>query len=366
MAYIPPPIRLEQIHAALQANKDVEPVIVRQFIAWFGAERRGYWVVWSIRQALKKAKLRTVPDFDSVYIDSEIKFALTTQLAEAKSVKNLPSTETPGDSPEPCEAPPELIAGAVSDPAFRIGRLASANKKPLSVGPDSTLSEAVTLMLRHDFSQLPVMPNDRDVKGIISWESIGSRLALGRKVSVVRECMKAHHEVSSSDSLFRVIAQIVDHSYVLVRGEDRIITGIVTTTDLSLQFQQLSEPFLLLSEIENHVRLLIDGRFTADELASAKDSADAERKIESVADLTFGEYIRLLENPANWAKTGLNVDRTIFVRELDQVRRIRNDVMHFDPDGITDDDHEVLLYFVQFLHELRSITACGEAEGGQA
>lgn len=357
MAYIPVRTRLEQIHAALLAEEDVEPLTVRTFIAWFGAERRGSSVVWRIRHTLERAKLRTIPDFDSVYIDSNIRFAIVEPVAEATTSEVAPVEDVQSESAAPCEPPAELIAGAVSDPAFRVGRLASANTKPLSVPPDSTLIQAVTLMLRHDFSQLPVMTNERDVKGMISWESIGSRLALGRNVTVVRECMKPHHEVFSNDSLFRVIAQIVEHSYVLVRSDDRTITGIVTTTDLSLQFQQLSEPFLLLSEIENHVRLLIDGKFTAEELASSKDSADADRKIESVADLTFGEYIRLLGNPVNWAKTGLTIDRVIFIQELDQVRRIRNDVMHFDPDGITDDDHEVLLYFVQFLHELRSISA---------
>ncbi len=306
---------------------------------------------------LKRAQLRTVPDFNSVYIDSQIRFAIVEQPDVTQQQEKLAIAEAlQGMFSETDDADEVLISGAFPDPAFRIGRLASANVKPLSVSPDSTLSEAVTLMLRHDFSQLPVMTNDRDVKGMVSWESIGSRLALGKIVSVVRECMRAHHEVPFNDSLFKVIAQIVEHSYVLVRGDDRTITGIVTTTDLSLQFQQLSEPFLLLSEIENHVRLLIDGRFTADELASAKDSADTERKIESVADLSFGEYIRLLENPNNWAKTGLTVDRAIFVRELDRVRSIRNDVMHFDPDGITEEDHRLLLYFVQFLHELRAIS----------
>lgn len=348
--------RLEQIHTALVAQQEIEPISVRQFIAWFGAERRGSWLVWFIRRTLEKTQLRTVPDFNSVYIDSQIRFAVIEPAADTQLLAQPLTEEAQGTFSETTDSVEELIAGAISDPAFRIGRLASANVKPLSVFPDSTLSEAVTLMLRHDFSQLPVMTNDRDVKGMVSWESIGSRLALGKTVSFVRECMRVHHEVPFNDSLFKVIAQIVEHSYVLVRGDDRTITGIVTTTDLSLQFQQLSEPFLLLSEIENHVRLLIDGRFTADELASAKDSVDPDRQIASVADLTFGEYIRLLENPINWTKTGLTVDRAIFVRELDQVRRIRNDVMHFDPDGITAEDHRLLLYFVQFLHELRAIS----------
>ena len=254
--------------------------------------------------------------------------------------------------------PPELIAGAAADPAFRVGRLLPPNSRPLSVSPDCTLNEAVTLMLRHNYSQLPVMTNERDVKGIVSWETIGPRLAIrGTPVQFVRECMKSHFEVLSTDLLFRVIGDIVENSYVLVRGEDRTITGILTTTDLSFQFQQLAEPFLLLGEIENHIRSLIDGKFTREELGSIKDDADDDRTIESVADLTLGEFIRLLGNPEYWTKSGLRVDRKVFTQELDRVRQIRNDVMHFDPDGITSEDHALLRHFLHFLHELRAIGA---------
>jgi hypothetical protein len=112
----------------------------------------------------------------------------------------------------------------------------------------------------------------------------------------------------------------------------------------------------LLSEIENHIRLLVDGKFTAKELAAAKDAKDSQRVIENVADLSLGEYLRLFENPSNWQKTGLLIDRAIFVRELDQVRRIRNDVMHIDPDGITPEDHRLLQHFLQFMHEIREIS----------
>ena len=164
-------------------------------------------------------------------------------------------------------------------------------------------------MLVNDYSQLPIMTSDREVKGMISWKILGSRLALGKRVAFVRECMEPAHEVSADDSLFGVIGRIVNFQSVLVHAQDRTITGIVTPSDLSLQFRQLSEPFLLLAEIENHIRRLIDGRFNADELAAAKDKSDATRGVHSVADLTFGEYIRLLENRDNWEKINLNVDR---------------------------------------------------------
>jgi hypothetical protein len=48
--------------------------------------------------------------------------------------------------------------------------------------------------------------------------------------------------------------------------------------------------------------------------------------------MNFGEYVRLLENPANWSKLQLALDRVVFTKMLNGVRLVRNDVMHFDPD----------------------------------
>ena len=69
---------------------------------------------------------------------------------------------------------------------------------------------------------------------------------------------------------------------------------------------------------------------------SVRDGDDA-RTITTVADLNFGEYIKLIEFPNNWEKLNLQIDRTQFVRILHEVREIRNDVMHFDPDGLAND-----------------------------
>jgi hypothetical protein len=50
------------------------------------------------------------------------------------------------------------------------------------------------------------------------------------------------------------------------------------------------------------------------------------------------------------------VDRGTFVRDLENVNTIRNDVMHFDPDGISPDDLEELRKTANFLQELRAIS----------
>jgi hypothetical protein len=141
----------------------------------------------------------------------------------------------------------------------------------------------------------------------------------------------------------------------IVRGNGNRITGIVTASDLSLQFQQLAEPFLLLGEIENHIRRILGENFSTEELASLRDPSDGHRKIAGVADLSFGEYIRLLENDARWKKIKISIDRAVFCGQLDKVREIRNDVMHFDPDGIPPADLERLRDFAHFLQRLQTI-----------
>ena len=107
-------------------------------------------------------------------------------------------------------------------------------------------------MLTQDFSQLPVMTNEREVKGIVSWKTIGSRLALKKECALVRDAMEPAQEIGIEESLFSAIAIIAANDYVLVRALDKKISGIITASDFNVQFQQLAEPFLLVGEIEKN------------------------------------------------------------------------------------------------------------------
>lgn len=148
---------------------------------------------------------------------------------------------------------------------------------------------------------------------------------------------------------------MVRYDYMLVRGEDNRITGIITASDLSIQFRQLSEAFLILSEIENTLRILVERKFTTEELGACKDVSDEDRVIQSSADLTFGEFVRLLENPDRWHKFEVGIDRAKFCESLSRVRSIRNDVMHFDPDGIPENDLKKLQDFSKLLRKILQI-----------
>jgi CBS domain-containing protein len=323
---------------AAQLKKGVVPSreTVRTFLLWFNAERRGYNVVRRIRYALKRYELSTSPDFEYTWIDGTIAF-----------------TAAPADG-----APVAQRGGAASpDPTFRIGRLEAANNAPVSTKPDSTLAQAITVMLSNDFSQLPVMTGPRELKGIISWKTIGSRLALKRPCEHVREAMEPAQIVSVDESLFDALAKIASHDYVLVQATDKTFSGIVTASDFNFQFQALAEPFLLVGEIENGVRGILHQKFSLDELLEAKAPGDEGRTIESPSDLNFGEYIRLIEPEQRWKKLRIEIDRVEFLNRLNRVREIRNDVMHFDPDGLDPDDLVFLREFAQFLKRLRDVGA---------
>lgn len=347
--------RIQDFAQQLREGKSVPPFTVREFLSWFGAQRRGYWIVTSIREALGNAGVQTEPDFESAYINSPITFTLAPKASlEGEEPEKAPEPSPPTPIPISASSAP-AAPPSYADPTHRISKLAAANSPPICVSPDGSLQEAVTIMMVNDFSQVPVMVGERDVKGVVSWTSIGARLALGKNGRFARELMDPHQEIRADASMFQAISIIVAYQYVLIRGSDNRITGVVTASDLSLQFQQLAEPFLLLGEIENHVRRLIGDKFTTDELASARDPGDSERQINGVVDLTFGEYIRLLENPQRWGKVNLAIDRATFCKQLDRVRQIRNDVMHFDPDGLPPDDLERLRDFASFLQRLQGI-----------
>ena len=302
-----------------------EQLTVRQLLQRFGYQRRGDLINSQIRNGLDKFKLRTDQDVTVAWLDSPITIELDSDAPGARDTRRT------------------------SDPTHRIAALAAANRRPTSIKPESPLREATTIMQMHDYSRLPVMKNDRNVSGMVTWESIGSRLALGRECTYVRQCMEPAEVAPGTTRLFDAIGIVSKHGYVLVRGTDRVITGIVTATDLTEQLGQFAGPFLFVGEIEGHLRNLIHGYFTLEELQAA--SGD-DRPIEGSSDLTFGGYCRLLESADNWERLGLGIDRAEFIRHLNAVRDMRNDVMHFNPDGLGGDQRKTLQNVARFFDQL--------------
>jgi len=324
---------------------------VRTVLSWFSFQRRSAWVVDRIRAELTNAGLETSPDVWDTYLDGYLRFALRQDREEE------PSTAPAVEALVETTPQPEAATTAPPDPTYRLARLPSANATPLSVHPDDLLKLAVSHMIKKEFSQLPVMETPYRLKGIISWASIARRQCLGIAVAKVGDCIDPPQVLDLDTSLFSAIESIYRNDYALVRHPDNRIGGIVTTADLTLEFHALAEPFLLIGEIENHLRHLIGSRFSLEELRQARNTVDQSRDVAAVDDLTLGEYIRLLQVDSNWNRLSLRLDRATFVEWLDQVRQVRNDVMHFDPDPVSMERLQLLREVTRMMQTLRRIGA---------
>lgn len=348
---IPPEIL--SIAQQLKNGDQPNPQTTRTFLRWFGASRRGYKIVQRIRTDLGAAGVGTNPDFESAYIDGQIQFVLPVPAANTQALKVGVSAVLV--APDQAAESVGTTSSPLGDPTYRLSRLKAANNKPLFVAPDAALEEAITKMMTHDFSQLPIMTSEREVKGAVSWRSLGKRMALGVSCKFARDCMDPVTVVDHDMSIFDAIAIIVATDFVLVRRGDRVLGGIVTTSDLGSEFGRLGEPFLILGEIENHLRWLLSTRFTPKDLEACIDPKDGSRTVEGPEDLSLGEIQRFLDKDEQWQQLGIALDRKEFIGTLDEVRQIRNAAMHFDPDGVLPEEMETLREFVRFMRALQSL-----------
>jgi predicted transcriptional regulator len=313
--------------AARAAANDPSHVTIRQLLARMGQKRRGYLVIRRIEQALSAAGLQSDPPFTQGWIDNEIQL-VATRVEESKT--NVATT---------------------ADIGLKVASLASANRKVEAVTREGTIEHAISLMQLKDYSQLAVMSSPRTLDGVVTWQSI-AQARLRSSDAVLKDAISHHPmEIHFDEDLIPLIPPIIDCGFAFVRAKDGMICGIVTPADLSTRFAELAEPFLALEELERRLRLVIDRHFSPPEICAAADPTD-EREVEGADDLSLGEAIRLLQDPGNFARLNWHADRKVFVTALDELRLIRNDVVHFSPDPLEEQQIASLHNFIRWLRAL--------------
>ncbi|MEA4991702.1 hypothetical protein SDC9_28500 [bioreactor metagenome] len=319
---------LDKFVAELKDNDEaVKKITPRQLIEAFGWNRRTENCQRDVDQYLQEKNLELEPGYVESWIDSTI------VLKHKKKAKAK------------CE----------SDPVKKVVLLSAANTKPITVTNDTQLSTAVTTMLHNDFSQLPVTSGGKNVLGYISWETIGSGLALGEKSKLVSGYVDKNISLISKDTpLLEAIKIVGERTFVVVQDVDKTLCGIITSSDISFQFFNMTEPFLLLDQIENQIRRMLNGKILEEDIKRLR-TEQGKGCPESIDDLNFGEYILLLQREKNWTNVGLPIDKDLFLKKLDEIRKIRNDVMHFDPDGISSGQLEELRKIVNLINKIFSM-----------
>lgn len=281
---------------------------IHELLAVWGIRARTFENVDRVMRDLSAAGLSCQPDLEGGSLDTQVTVGLNTPVLEDDHEDN---------EDEPLQLPPL---------APRIGDIPSASAGVMSVRPDQSLSYARALMIEHDYSQLPVMASERDLRGYVSWWSIAQAQLAQREIMLV-DATRSHPFVVSIDAnLLDQVPDIYKTNFVFVRSDDDRICGIVTSSDLSIQFRDLTTPFFQVGEIESRMRVCIDRSFTAEELQAAIGRAH----LRSAADMMFGQYVQLLRDDTRWRQLGWGgIDHARFIQCLEDTRQIRNKIMHF-------------------------------------
>lgn len=321
--------RLIELKKQIEKSKKPQSESIRTILSWFNTKRRGVHVNSMMERAFANNHLTTTPALSEPWIDGVVEIGLSD-----KGKVN----RTDYDS---------MTA--------RLVHLDAANQTPLSVKPESPIKEAIAKMLSNDYSQLPVMKNEREVIGFVSWQTIGEAQALGEDCELVSHCFKQGVQVlEATTPLTDAIDQIIKHDFIMVRERSRLIQGPVTTTDLSIQYHKTAKPFLLIGQIEAAIRKILDSLAPVELLIESKHGDDS-RDVQKPEDLNFSEYKTVLSNDNLWKKLNVKLCKSEVLKTLEKVRVARNEVMHFHPDDESDESIVTLQNAATFFDKLAKV-----------
>jgi len=268
---------------------------------------------------------------------------------------------------------------------------------PVTTSMDASILDALIIMQRHDYSQLPIVNADKKQQGIVTAESI---LRTQKNLGAPLDKLKVQHAAKSAaksapdDNIFDVFELFYKHPAVLVVDSDDVLMGIITPWDAAAHLQRRAEDLMLIEDIESAVKEHILASFTdrhngllsqdlldaaisnmvdhseqtaKDILGSLKKYlAKAEvshnpkpeivqdafeklinqnRQHKAFDDLTLNQYIELLLQGERWNAYGqtFSLDAEFLRKLLIEVRDIRNQLAH-SRDEINEDQRGVLRY----------------------
>jgi len=270
----------------------------------------------------------------------QIKFSL----ADGSNTTSPPDGSTPAgetSAPNADVDPEEDENGQRAIPVpteFKLADLAAAETMPSCVLLNQRATEAFTIMQCSDFSQLPVVDGHGKYKSLISLRSLLEAKANSAEDDearslLVQDCLDEIGATSCfpETRLEDAIASLRKNNCLVITDHDQRVHGIVTPYDLANEFATIVAPFKRIEEIEVRLKIRIASAFSPDQLGAALAPSDEEAARRNASDLTFGEIVRMMQNPQSWdqLRFSLEYDQGTIVKHLEWVRDIRNDLMHF-------------------------------------
>jgi len=267
---------------------------------------------------------------------------------------------------------------SITELFHRINRLLPDSQEVLTVPGEMLASEALKIMRRHDYSQLPVAVGT-EVLGLFSYRAFSEAvLATGAcqgnvKINLgdltVEECLEKAEFARVTDE-FNYWFDTLDKRDAVLVGEANRLQGILTPMDVLRYLYSVASPFVLITEIELSLRALIRHAVSDEKLAECAQTSlitcyKPERLPKSLEEMTFHDYIQIICDGRHWPffKSVFKGSRTRTRAKLQTMNELRNGIFHLYE--VTVEDYETLATSRDWML-IRSRAAEARAKGGNA
>jgi len=326
--------RFEFLREARERAQDHAPVTlsVRSLLSRWDASSRTLAASEQLAADLENHGLTTEPPFLKTGLDSVV--AIVERPVESAEATEEDATAAPTEDDS-------------NDAGLTLGNIPSANIGVESITPQGTYEQAITIMLLNDYSQLAVLTGPRAIPKAVTWQSIARERHAnpqGGLAGAIVDASTRHFETDLVD----VLPLLEREDFVFVRDSTNLITGIVTTADVVRAYGQLATPFFLIGQLDRALRRTIADTFPLEQVRALCD-ADGSRQLQSYDDLTMGDYQSVLQNQQCWNTLKWPLDRSAFIGRLEELREVRNDLVHFNPDPLPENTVERVKHMIQVL-----------------
>lgn len=140
---------------------------------------------------------------------------------------------------------------------FIIQHLIPETQNLITVTENDSAQQALSLMIEHDFSQLPVIDSNQKLKGMVTSDSI---LRAVSNFKVTPESLKVSHTVIKAkayrkdEDLSELLKGLRDTNAIPITDGDGYMNAIVTSYDTAEYFRRRAEDLMLAEDIELTLR----------------------------------------------------------------------------------------------------------------
>ena len=249
---------------------------------------------------------------------------------------------------------PRSVAGAF----HRINSVIPDDPEVISLGPETTVRDAIAFLVSRHCSQVPVVLNG-EVLGLFTFRDLAKAMrshgdgdpritAVDLLSMPVEECMNTRPEYARiTDEFPRWLDVLEQHDAFLV-GDTNRLEATITPMHLVRYLYKVSQPYVLIQEIELGIRSLIRMAVNGDALADAartclNEKYQPDKLPTTLEDMTFDDYARIVGDGRTWEmfQPLFRGDRRRTSTKLRELAELRNKVFHFR--GVSVEDHPKLV-----------------------